>query len=214
LELLLCCVSIVDIDNIDALQLGQTTANFARHKAPELAKSSFSLLYDRRRKTLDLIAKDPNEYKIWTEGLKHLIERARDHRTDVGEIKQLVVTIPVLRGRRSSVDIVDFHSGKNADIVAGANEEVKEAPVRSGASGNKQAYREVAEGFNKLKVRISKQKEQLRDSIYINSSQYDNLQNIVKRVDASIQKIAEWFQNGTASIHLPSHPYHLISLID
>jgi len=92
----------VDVDDMVAITLGQTTANFTRHAAPELARystasaqlrlclviqfdhtcvirSSFSIIYDGNRKTLDLIAKDPNEFAIWTKGLQLLIEFAQNH---------------------------------------------------------------------------------------------------------------------------------------
>jgi hypothetical protein len=58
----------VHLSDVDDIRTGQTTPNFERHRAPELARSSFSLIYRNRRETLDLIAKDPNEFKLWIQG--------------------------------------------------------------------------------------------------------------------------------------------------
>jgi hypothetical protein len=74
----------ISICDMDEIRIGQTTPTFAKHRAPELSKSSFSVLYNHG-KTLDVIAKDPNEFKLWTEGLRQLIEISKHERPDALE---------------------------------------------------------------------------------------------------------------------------------
>lgn len=65
------------LSDIIELRPGQNTKTFARHPAPELAKSSFSIIYKNGKRTLDLIAKDPNEYRIWTTGLRAMLDKLK-----------------------------------------------------------------------------------------------------------------------------------------
>lgn len=51
---------------------GQATENFRRHPLPNLAHTSFSLLYtdaDQAMRTLDLTCRNPQEYELWYWGL-------------------------------------------------------------------------------------------------------------------------------------------------
>lgn len=46
----------IDIKRIDHILIGQNTPNFQKHASPELARASFSVIYDKN-KTLDVVAK-------------------------------------------------------------------------------------------------------------------------------------------------------------
>jgi len=69
------------IEDIVSIRKGQTTAKFQRHPAPELEKSSFSVIYQKKSKeeSLDLIAKEPRDFDIWFEGLQHLVDICHEH---------------------------------------------------------------------------------------------------------------------------------------
>lgn len=64
----------LDLREITDIRMGQTTSNFARHPTPKLARVSFSLMYRggsaQNPKSLDLVAKDPNEFSIWIAGIQ------------------------------------------------------------------------------------------------------------------------------------------------
>ncbi|WZZ03726.1 hypothetical protein YC2023_089647 [Brassica napus] len=59
---------------------GQRTPVFKRFLRPEKDHLSFSLLFNNRERSLDLICKDKAETEIWFAGLKYLIERSRNRR--------------------------------------------------------------------------------------------------------------------------------------
>lgn len=67
----------VRLRDIDEIVLGQKTANFRRHPAPELERISFSILYGGRKNTLDLVAGDTTVYAYWTRTLQDLIPLAQ-----------------------------------------------------------------------------------------------------------------------------------------
>lgn len=69
----------IKIKDIDQIVTGQRTRNFRRHRAPELAKSSFSIIYHGQRKSLDVVAKTPEEHAIWVQGLESLRQAAVDN---------------------------------------------------------------------------------------------------------------------------------------
>src|ERR1700694_5323944 len=92
----------VDIQDIDEVRLGQTTSVFQKHKAPELSKSSFSVMYHHHGKSLDVIAKDPNEFRIWVSGIRELI-RLTKNGTNIRDLKTLVLDLP-LKGKARNND--------------------------------------------------------------------------------------------------------------
>ena len=64
--------TLLELGDVTDVVMGQTTPVFDRHRTPYLASSSFSLLYNYRHDSINLISKDPNEFKIWTRGLQHI----------------------------------------------------------------------------------------------------------------------------------------------
>jgi hypothetical protein len=69
--------SSVRLRDIEDIRVGQSTEVFARHPAPELSGSSMSLIYDNGRRTLDIIAKTPFDFKIWSHALRWLVQKAK-----------------------------------------------------------------------------------------------------------------------------------------
>jgi hypothetical protein len=82
----------VPLAQVQQIVLGQTTANFKRVHAPELADVSFSLLYGDGR-SLDLVAKDAAEFQIWTQGLAELVKEIRRGDRDVSKLRGLMVQL-------------------------------------------------------------------------------------------------------------------------
>ena len=63
----------VDLTEVDEIVLGQQTSIFERHRAPELNNASFSIVYGGHKRTLDLIAKTPYDFALWTTALTKLV---------------------------------------------------------------------------------------------------------------------------------------------
>jgi len=63
--------SVVNLDEVTEIRLGQTTQNFLHYRLPMLEHLSFSLVYGPKgSKTLDLTCKDEFEFDHWVTGLK------------------------------------------------------------------------------------------------------------------------------------------------
>jgi len=202
----------ISLDSVTELKLGQHSANFHRHRAPELEKSSFSIIYENGHKTLDLIAKDPNEYRMWIEGLKGLLRLCKDgDLTSLLSLKELIVQLPVRRGRRSSVDIKEHGTGKTADdllpeAAAAHSSSSKKPPSDDPHSpqknwnlrllGDKTLHKEVAHQYQEVKRKFLKRKEELRNIKMLTHPQYNSMSLLLKKVEESIKKVAEWYTNG------------------
>ncbi|KAH0868077.1 LOW QUALITY PROTEIN: hypothetical protein HID58_075099 [Brassica napus] len=68
------------LSEVSRIVPGQRTPVFKRFLRPEKDHLSFSLLFNNRERSLDLICKDKAETEIWFAGLKYLIERSRNRR--------------------------------------------------------------------------------------------------------------------------------------
>jgi len=197
----------IPLDSVTEIKFGQQTANFHRHRAPELEKSSFSIIYENGHKTLDLIAKDPNEYRMWVEGLKSLLRLCKDgDLMSLLPLKELIVQLPVRRGRRSSVDIKEHGTGKTADdLLPEASSSKKStsddphSPQKSWSLrllGDKTLHKEVAQQYQEVKRKYLKRKEELRNIRMLTHPQYNSMSLLLKKVEESIQKVAEWYTSG------------------
>jgi len=203
----------ISLDSVTEIKFGQQTTNFHRHRAPELEKSSFSLIYENGHKTLDLIAKDPNEYRIWVEGLKSLLRLSKDgDLASVVSLKELIVQLPVRRGRRSSLDFKEHGTGKTADdllpeAAASSSSSSKKptfgddqhSPQKSWSLrvlGDKTLHKEVAQQYQEVKRKFLKRKEELRNVKMLTHPQYNAMSMLLKKVEESVQKVSEWYTNG------------------
>merc|ERR1719335_555228 len=66
--------SVVHLDQVAEIRLGQTTPVFLNYRLPMLEHLSFSLVYGPKgKKTLDLTCKDEFEFDHWVTGLKAII---------------------------------------------------------------------------------------------------------------------------------------------
>merc|ERR1719230_800559 len=71
--------SVIHIDQVHEIRLGQTTPVFLNYRLPMLEHLSFSLIYGpKNSKTLDLTCKDEFEFDLWVTGLKALIYHCKN----------------------------------------------------------------------------------------------------------------------------------------
>ncbi|CAN8258383.1 unnamed protein product [Cochlearia groenlandica] len=108
------------LSEVSRIVPGQRTAVFKRFLRPEKDHLSFSLLYNNRERSLDLICKDKAETEVWFAGLKSIIEKNRNRRakSEIPEIydsdcfstgrQSIDVIVPnnIPRGGRTSIDLV------------------------------------------------------------------------------------------------------------
>lgn len=62
--------SVVQLDEVTEIRLGQTTPVFLHYRLPMLEHLSFSLVFGPKGSTLDLTCKDEFEFDLWVTGLK------------------------------------------------------------------------------------------------------------------------------------------------
>merc|ERR1712232_750709 len=71
--------SVVHLDEVAEIRLGQTTPVFLHYRLPMLEHLSFSLCYGNKgSKTLDLTCKDEFEFDMWVTGLKALFYHSKN----------------------------------------------------------------------------------------------------------------------------------------
>ncbi|CAF2153300.1 unnamed protein product [Brassica napus] len=92
------------LSEVSRIVPGQRTAVFKRFLRPEKDHLSFSLLYNNKERSLDLICKDKAETEVWFAALKYIIERSRNRRAR-SEIPEIHDSDNFSTGRQS-IDIV------------------------------------------------------------------------------------------------------------
>jgi len=172
----------VPLNLVDKLQLGQATSNFARHPTPELARHSFSLLYGK--KTLDLIAKDSNEYEMWTRGLEKLLELLeKENSKHLVALKALPCLVRIRN--RGYLDIVDFNTGTSATTLFGSIEE-KQNSLKSPYITQDRKLANKVKAFAKKVEALS---IQLRTEKYQLSKSYQSMDDMMKQIERSVEKM-------------------------
>ncbi|KAG2324358.1 hypothetical protein Bca4012_038874 [Brassica carinata] len=73
----------IKLASVSKIVPGQRTAVFQRYLRPEKDYLSFSLLYNGKKKSLDLICKDKVEAEVWIGGLKTLISGGQGGRSKI-----------------------------------------------------------------------------------------------------------------------------------
>lgn len=193
----------VDISSMTNIQLGQTTATFQKHKAPELIKSSFSIMYDMNRKSLDLIAKDSNDYKIWTNGLKQLIILNRKS-TDLSDLTTLYIDVPINKSSsRNSTSEPSYNNNhrsvtpqtRTARTMTQDDTFASKYHTNQSSNDNNNTSKSDSSINKKLvdmKKRLDKRRIELKDRIYSTSPAYESMQTLVKRINESLNKANEY----------------------
>lgn len=67
------CFIVVEIGLIDEIVLGQTTDIFKRELQPNLVSTSFSIIYSKKSRSLDLIAKTFYDFRLWVDTLNSML---------------------------------------------------------------------------------------------------------------------------------------------
>jgi len=185
----------IDLGDIEELVMGQSTEIFARHEAEKLAATSFSVIYSDRKKTLDVIAKDPNEFLLWTRGLNELVARLKSGQ-NLGTLEELILTLPLRTGTRVNPDIIDADTGRPIAEIAAAKAAGASGKEDMTSSYDKGSYKQVAQSFTDLKARYAKYQQKIKSQAYYLSPQYANMAAILEKVKASVDKVTDWFQLG------------------
>jgi len=196
---------------VKELVFGQKTAVFARQKSPELEKSSFSLVYGRNgSKSLDLIAKYPNDFRMWTEGIRQILKMLRANQLrDVNHMRRMIITLPILPGRRSSGEIYDVDTNLDANdfystdtLVYTSSSYVNgiqsggHGPTPVSISSDKQGYQNAHKQLVHCQHQYAKRKLSLSDASLKSSPYFALLSHLCTRVDSSLRRVVELYGDG------------------
>merc|ERR1719389_1658744 len=79
--------SVVQLDEVSEIRLGQTTPVFLHYRLPMLEHLSFSLVYGKNgNKSLDLTCKDEFEFDLWVTGLKAIFYHVKNRQISKEEL--------------------------------------------------------------------------------------------------------------------------------
>ncbi|XP_061364263.1 PH, RCC1 and FYVE domains-containing protein 1-like isoform X2 [Gastrolobium bilobum] len=122
----------LNLSTVSRIIPGQRTAVFRRYLRPEKDYLSFSLIYKKGERSLDLICKDKAEVEVWFSGLKELIStglrsRSRSTRSELTDVK---FTSSIALGR-FSCDSVSRESTSSYSAKSDVGSEHSNMPVRT-----------------------------------------------------------------------------------
>lgn len=145
--------------------------------------------------SLDLVAKDPNEFAIWFAGLSELLRlsRARQLRTDIHSI---LVELPIRRGRRSSVGLIDHATGEEAFDPAAAAELARLRNDRVGEVGSKLDYRRTHDRLVNFKADVQALRDKLRKPKYRQHPSWPALRVMFEKTKRSLMMSADNYKGG------------------
>jgi len=69
----------IAINSVTSVMMGQHTENFKNMKWTSLSPCSFSVIYDKGTKTLDLVAKSSDEALLWVHALRKLVDMRKTY---------------------------------------------------------------------------------------------------------------------------------------
>eukprot|EP00005_Dracoamoeba_jomungandri_P003344 CAMPEP_0174255280 /NCGR_PEP_ID=MMETSP0439-20130205/4627_1 /TAXON_ID=0 /ORGANISM="Stereomyxa ramosa, Strain Chinc5" /LENGTH=558 /DNA_ID=CAMNT_0015337397 /DNA_START=161 /DNA_END=1838 /DNA_ORIENTATION=+ len=123
--------TLVRIEDIKEIRLGQNTKNFKRVKRKEYDNLAFSVIYDDN-KTLDIVCKDKRELSIWVIGLETLLydrdsislkDADNLHESDTIKLEYKGRRRTKITKREDSNDAYSWGKGKNGKLGHGNEED-------------------------------------------------------------------------------------------
>lgn len=174
----------VAIADIKELVLGQKMEKFRRHKAPELEKSSFSLIYSSG-KTLDLIAIQPREFKIWITGLNVLIKLAREQgEAALQGIQNLYMTVKTTSKLEGEKTVMNAHGDAFPTLNRGSQR------------GDKAMEKSVSKEVQKLRKRFADCEKKISAPKFMACTRYSSMKLILTDVEKNLKILQGHFEDG------------------
>jgi Pleckstrin homology domain len=187
----------IDVHLISRVVVGQQTKTFARHKAPELIHASFSVWYKKTptsssSSTLDIVAKDANDFRIWVVGLSELLRVTQSHATaeQYAALGSLKYPIPCVRGRRSTLRLLEL---ANVEYDA----KLDEPEVGSGCTVDKRHSTRISRASISMRSKLSSLRSRIEaDTKLHDRVEYSIMKSCLDRLKESGDVIAEMYEAG------------------
>eukprot|EP00808_Paulinella_micropora_P019594 g25612.t1 len=194
----------IDLARISDVRLGQDSRVFRRYKgspdAAGLASLSFSIMYDANTRSLDLMAKDPNIYSIWTVVLLQLAEM--NHKGEVfmhvvlRQLRALPLSLQFVQGHRSCGELRDIYSNKTVEELEPAVKDPKLLmlnivvhPLRARRASDEQLRCAVSKSLSRLEIAWQCSTYEARGVGYLLSEHYHSLASLLAGVYRSVLKV-------------------------
>jgi len=177
----------IEFGQIEEIVVGQKMPKFKRHRAPELEQSSFSIIYNKG-KTLDLIAIQPREFKIWITGLRELFKLCRNLNQDAMKtVNHLYMTV-------KTTSKIPIHMRKNRPI----NVHGDEFPDidKDACTGDKEAHQKVVVEYEKLKKKVTVAQQTMASPKVKGSAQYKLMKSILNKIFDQLHPLKELLDSG------------------
>mmetsp|Transcript_19737 Transcript_19737/g.27383 ORF Transcript_19737/g.27383 Transcript_19737/m.27383 type:complete len:508 (-) Transcript_19737:73-1596(-) len=175
---------------IEDIVIGQKMPKFQRHRAPELERSSFSIIYDGG-KTLDLIAIQPREFKIWITGLRELLKLTGEMGSEsLADVNHLYMTV------KTTAKIPESERKKMLGFIPSAEGEAFPDMRRNSGHGDKQMFKEVSAEYAKIQKRLEVLEKKLGTQKYELSPQFRTMKGIIKNVQGQMKPLKDLMLDG------------------
>ncbi|GAB5371216.1 hypothetical protein AAMO2058_001560400 [Amorphochlora amoebiformis] len=194
----------IDFRSITSIQRGQNTAKFQRHPSPELERTSFSVIYTNKKgkeDSLDVVAKDPKEFKIWLVGLKELLRRAEEEGpASLEDLLAIPSQVTIAPKKPAPPRPDEAESSENGDTKV-SNYEAAFKLSGSSITSNKLAQKSLRKKLLALESRLQKArklvtKKEKRAKSRDMSDDFVNLWALLERVDSLTTASRDMYQLG------------------
>mmetsp|Transcript_10425 Transcript_10425/g.15555 ORF Transcript_10425/g.15555 Transcript_10425/m.15555 type:complete len:448 (+) Transcript_10425:36-1379(+) len=191
----------ISFANIYQIRRGQNTTKFEKHKVPEFEKLSFSIMYNKgtgKTESLDLVARTPRIYKLWTAGLEELLNKSEENGVEHLSELQSMPTIMEFRPRPSTAPPPRPEGAPPPLPPDGFR-------VVGSSGGSKKAAREVKLKMEKLQDKAKKLESQLQSKAkkmrsrtlsVARESHLKNMESILAKVQTECDNVRDMYQLG------------------
>lgn len=166
--------TMVLLSEIVEIREGHTTKNFKKHKVePNLERMSMSVIY-KKKKSLDIAAKDLNEYRVWLVGLRRMVDILAEQGAEgLFEMDEIVVKMRICLDLQSAEALLAVALEMNVDSGALQSLHADEDDARMGGkkslqkkvTGKQQRYQKKLQEFavQVEKLRMTELYEQIKE---------------------------------------------------
>ena len=173
--------SSINVGNINEILTGQHTKEFRRIAWTTLTPASFSIIYDNKKKSLNLVAKSVDEMKMWVEALRKLRDLKRKGDTKLSSMDKLMVEVDFRdRNRPQSRN----HSGNFL-----RSHETKEREV------DPILQRKLIDDIGGLRKQFIEISREANNPIVQSTKEYESIEQILSELEERIEELDHEVRN-------------------
>ena len=173
--------SSINVGSINEILTGQHTKEFRRIAWTTLTPASFSIIYDNKKKSLNLVAKSVDEMKMWVEALRKLRDLKRSDNIKLNKMDKLLVDVDFRdRNRPQSRN----HSGNFL-----RSHETKEREV------DPILQRKLIDDIANLRKQFIEISREANNPIVQSTKEYESIEQILSELEERIEELDHEVRN-------------------